>query len=89
MCTYSICCFYSGLEYPMFVGVVCLPSAVQWLVPAAAALLSAGLRLQPALLLPAVAASSSEAAAGPASGGRTASAQAHLTERRENNILQL
>lgn len=69
------------------VGVVCLPSAVQWPGLAAAALLSAGLQLPPELLPPA-AASSFEAAAGPASGGRTASAQAHLRERRKN-ILEL
>lgn len=63
----------------------CLPSAVLWPVLAEAALLSAGLRMLPEQLPPA-AASSSEAAAGPASGGRTASAPAHLTDRRENNM---
>lgn len=57
-------------------SLTCLPSVVLLPVLAAAALLSAGLRLQPE---PPGAVSSFEAAAGPASGGRTASALAHLT----------
>lgn len=65
---------------------VCLPSAVQWPV-LVAALPSAGLQLLPEP--PPAAASLSEAAAGRASGGRTASAQDRLTERRKNVIQKI
>lgn len=68
-------------ETPVCVSAVCSPSAVQWPVLAVAALPFVEPRLLPELQPPA---SSSEAAAGPASEGRKASAQARLTQRRKN-----
>lgn len=63
-----------------------LPSAVQRSVLAVTALPSVGLQQRPEPLPPA---SSSEAAAAPASGGRAGSAQGHLTKGRKNYMYKL